>query len=117
MKCPDCQNVVAADASECPSCGSILPDVAHHTPIVTMPRKSQAIQLLLTLILGPIGLFYSSIGGAFGLIAAAIVLGLVTAGIGGLLMWPVSILVGIATVSNHNRAADVIDAQTRAAIR
>jgi len=49
-----------------------------------------------------LGLFYSSAAGAIGLILAAISFGALTAGIGALVVWPISIMVGFATVSSYN---------------
>jgi hypothetical protein len=61
----------------------------------------------LTLIFGPLGLFYSSGAAAIGCILLAIALGAVTAGIGALVFWPISILVGINTVGRYNVKIEV----------
>ena len=70
-------------------------------------RKSQLIGFLLTPIFGPLGLFYSSVAAAIGCILLAIALGAVTAGIGTLVCWPISILVGINTVGRYNVKIEV----------
>jgi hypothetical protein len=64
--------------------------------------KSQFSGFLLTFFFGPLGNFYSSIGAGIGLTLAAIVFGLMTAGIGALLIWPISIIVSAASISSHN---------------
>lgn len=70
-------------------------------------KKSQLISFLLTLFLGPIGLFYSSVAAALGFIIAAIAFGAVTYGVGALIIWPISILVGAAMVSKYNQKVDL----------
>ena len=65
--------------------------------------KSQFVQFLLTFFFGPLGLFYSSIAAAIGFIIAAIVFGSISLGVGALVIWPITILVGFATVSKHNK--------------
>lgn len=65
-------------------------------------KKSHIAQFILTLLFGPLGLFYSSTAAAIALVIAAIVFGYVTFGFALLVIWPVSILVGFATVARHN---------------
>lgn len=65
-------------------------------------KKSAAVQCLLTVLLGPLGLFYSSVPAALVFIALGVMLALPTAGVGGLLIWPVSIFAGFVTVKRHN---------------
>jgi hypothetical protein len=72
-------------------------------------KKSAATQFLLTFLLGPLGLFYSSVPAAIGFMVAGLVLAIPTAGVGGLLVWPFSILGGFATVSRHNSLVDKED--------
>ena len=70
-------------------------------------KNSQLIGFLLTLVFGPLGLFYSSVAAIIGCILLAIALGAVTAGIGALVFWPISILVGINTVGRYNVKIEV----------
>lgn len=68
-------------------------------------KKSQFLGLGLTFFFGPLGLLYSSLSAAFFCIAMAVFLALVTAGIGGigaLLIWPVTWVISLITVSSHN---------------
>lgn len=64
-------------------------------------KKSQVASFVCTLLLGPIGLLYSSIVGGVILSAIAIL----TAGtiIGPILCWPISILAGVLSVRSHNK--------------
>ena len=74
-------------------------------------KKSQFVQFLLTLLFGPLGLFYSSTGAGLGFTLVTISLGAVTGGIAAILMWVVSILTGFLTVSNYNAAIAKSDRQ------
>ena len=69
-----------------------------------MRRKSQLIQLLLNLFLGPLGLFYSNwiVAAVFTLIAIGLSVGLF--GWGWLLVYPFVLITGFITVARHNRA-------------
>ena len=72
-------------------------------------RKSHIISLILTFIFGPLGLFYSTIGGAIALTILAIAIGSITLGIGALFLWPVAMIVGFFAVNRHNRRANLDD--------
>lgn len=65
-------------------------------------KKSQLIGFLLTFLVGPLGLFYSSAPAALGFLLAAIVFGVLTAGIALFVIWPISIITGFFTVHRHN---------------
>lgn len=80
-------------------------------------KKSQIVGFLLTFFFGPLGLFYSSAAAAAGLLVAAILLGLTTLGIGAILLWPVSILVGFATVSRFNGRVALEERRHRELVR
>lgn len=62
--------------------------------------KSTGTAVVLTILFGPLGLFYASIVG--GLILTAITV--VTLGLGIFLTWPLSIIWAIVAVNNHNQA-------------
>ena len=51
-------------------------------------KKSQFIQFLLTLLFGPVGLFYSSMAAGFGFLIAAISFGIFFFGLGAI-FWPI----------------------------
>lgn len=74
-------------------------------------KKSQFGQFVLTFLFGPLGLLYSSIGWGMGLLLAAMVLGLATGGIGGIIIWPVSIIMGFIKVSAYNQYIEKKDRQ------
>jgi len=65
-------------------------------------KKSYILSLILTLLFGPLGLFYSSLAGAIALTTVAIILGSIIFVVGALVTWPFSIIVGLLTVRSHN---------------
>jgi len=67
-----------------------------------MLLKSQGVQFVLTFFFGPLGLLYSNIAAALGLLFGGIVLGFFTLGIGAFAVWPVSIVIGFVTVDSYN---------------
>lgn len=67
--------------------------------------KSQRAQALLTLLFGPLGLFYSSFPGAVLLLLAAAVLVKDFGRIGILFVWPAAVATGFLTVRHWNRNA------------
>lgn len=68
-----------------------------------MQKKSQIIQLILSVLFGPLGLFYSSLAGGvlFTLVAAGLSVGFF--GIGWFVVYPFVLLAGFFTVSRRNR--------------
>ena len=78
-----------------------------------MTRKSQIVQLLLSLLFGPLGLFYSSLVGGicFTLVAAGLSVGFF--GVGWFLVYPFVLLTGFFTVARHNRGVRVDERRHR----
>ncbi len=76
----------------------------NQTPVVvTRSPKSQGIGVILCLLFGPLGLFYSSIIGAIIMIIIAIPVAIVTLGIG---MIPINLICcvwNLIAVSSHNK--------------
>jgi hypothetical protein len=70
-------------------------------------KKSQVTGVILTLLFGPLGLFYSSVPAALGCIVFSFAFGLITLGIGVFFIWPVFILIGVYTVSRYNKKIDL----------
>jgi len=66
--------------------------------------KSPGLAFLLTLLFGPLGLFYSSTVGGIFMVTIALVVGFVTMGWGFLITWPVSIVWGVTATIAHRRA-------------
>jgi hypothetical protein len=72
-------------------------------PIVVVSTKSPGIAILLTILFGPIGMFYSTITGAIVMLLLSIVLGILTLGLGLLITWPICILWAALAASSYNR--------------
>ena len=66
-------------------------------------RKSQLKGFLLTLLFGPIGLFYSNVPLALVFLVLAVIVGAVSLG-SAMLFWPLSIVVGVFTVKLISKA-------------
>ena len=64
-------------------------------------RKSQYKGIILTLICGPFGLFYSSISVAVALVVVGSIIGFLSSEVP-LSLWPISIVVSLFTVRRHN---------------
>ena len=76
-------------------------------------KKSQIVQFLLSLLFGPLGLFYSSLAGGilFTLVAAGLSVGFF--GVGWFLVYPFVLLAGFFTVARRNREAGVDERRHR----
>lgn len=72
-------------------------------------RKSQILQLILTVFLGPLGLIYSSVG--WGLLLLLIGGGLFWTVVVPVVCWILAILIGLSKVSTHN--ANVQELESR----
>jgi len=79
------------------------PDLPRTNTIILRAPKSQGIGLLLTFLLGPIGLLYATTLGGLILAPLAFVIGIFTFGLGALITWPVAIMWSILAISLHNR--------------
>ena len=71
--------------------------------VVVTPTKSAGVAILLTVLFGPLGMFYSTIAGAIVMIVVSLLVGVVTLGIGLLLTWPVCIVWAAMAASSHNK--------------
>ncbi len=70
---------------------------------VVRSTKSPGIAILLTILFGPIGMFYSTIPGAIIMSLLTLVVGIATAGIGFLLTWPICVIWAAVAASRYNR--------------
>ena len=64
-------------------------------------RKSQLKGFLLTLLFGPLGLFYSNVPLAIVFLLLAVIVGAISLG-SAMLFWPLSVVIGVFTVKMHN---------------
>ena len=70
-------------------------------------KKSQGVQLCLTFLFGPLGLFYSSTGAGLGFSATAFILGMMSGGMAVLIVWPASMITGAFIVGHYNERIDI----------
>ena len=70
-------------------------------------KKSYLTQLILSILLGPLGMFYSSTAAAIGFLLAALIFGAMTYGLALLLIWPLCVIVSLYMVFGHNEKVDI----------
>lgn len=71
--------------------------------IVFRQGKHPGVAFLLTLLFGPLGLFYTTVAGAIFTLLVAAVVALLTPGFEFLVVWPVCIVWGIVGTIDHRR--------------
>ncbi len=68
-----------------------------------LPTKSIIVAVLLTIFLGPIGLFYASVPGALIMLVITAIIGFITFGFGLIIPYIICIIWAIIAVNNHNK--------------
>ena len=71
--------------------------------IVVSAPKSVGIAIILTVLFGPLGMFYSTIIGAIIMMIISVIAAIVTVGFGLILTWPVCIIWGALAAKAHNK--------------
>lgn len=74
----------------------------NQTTVVVTPTKSMGLSIILTVIFGPLGMFYSTISGAIVMLILTGIVGFFTVGFGLLVTWPVCIIWGALAVKGYN---------------
>ncbi len=72
-------------------------------PVVVTTTKSVGISIILTVLFGSLGMFYSTVWGAVIMTILSIIVGIATVGIGLLVTWPISIIWGAMAASSYNK--------------
>jgi hypothetical protein len=70
--------------------------------VVAIPTKSVGVSMILTFLFGPLGMLYSTVGGALVMMVISVAIGVCTLGMGLLLTWPICILWGAVATSSYN---------------
>lgn len=70
-------------------------------------KKSYIVQLLWTVIAGPLGLFYSSIAAGIVFLVIAVLLAMASGGLLLVFLWPVTMVAGLAAVYGYNEKIEV----------
>jgi hypothetical protein len=109
ISCSECDVQVSDKAMACPHCGAPINPIAINTsvhrsalPTVVFPRKSVGIAIILATLLGPLGMFYSTVCGALAMMVISLIVALFTYGLGLLITWPICILWAAAAASSYN---------------
>ena len=76
--------------------------------IVVSAPKSVGIAIILTVLFGPLGMFYSTIVGAIIMTIISLIVVLMTAGLGWFLTLPVCVIWGALAAKAHNEKAGCV---------
>ena len=71
--------------------------------VIVSSTKNVGIAILLTVFFGPLGMFYSTIAGAIIMGILSLIVAVLTAGLGLVITWPISILWGALAATAHNK--------------
>ena len=71
--------------------------------VVVSAPKSVGIAIILTILFGPLGMFYSTIIGAIIMMIISAIVALLTLGLGLIFIWPVCIIWGALAAKAHNK--------------
>jgi len=72
------------------------------TIVVIQQRKSMILGLILTFFFGSLGMLYSTISGGLIMFVLSIIVGVFTLGFGLIFIWPIQLIWTIIAISNHN---------------
>lgn len=75
------------------------------TPQVVVGTKNVGLSIILTVLFGPLGMFYSTIIGAVIMIIVSTIVGVATLGVGLAITWPISVVWGALAAVNFNKRA------------
>lgn len=79
------------------------PQPVYQTNIVNIGnRKSVGLAFLLAFLFGPLGLLYASVTGGIIMFILGIIIGIVTFGMGLILVWPICIIWAVIAANNEN---------------
>jgi hypothetical protein len=71
--------------------------------IILASRKSVGIAMILSILFGPLGLLYASVLGGVVMFAVSLIVGVFTLGFGLLLTWPICVIWAVIAANGHNR--------------
>jgi len=72
--------------------------------VVVKTEKSMGVTILLTILFGPLGMFYSTVTGAIVMIVVSGLVAIVTLGLGLIITWPVCIIWAAVSTNNYNKS-------------
>ncbi|MGD0590121.1 MAG: hypothetical protein ABSA44_04905 [Bacteroidota bacterium] len=71
--------------------------------VVVKTEKSMGVTILLTILFGPLGMFYSTITGAIVMMIVSVLAAIVTLGFGLIITWPICIIWAAVATKNYNK--------------
>jgi len=71
--------------------------------VVVKTEKSMGVTILLTILFGPLGMFYSTVTGAIVMLIINVVVAIITLGFGLLITWPVCIIWAAVATNKYNK--------------
>ena len=71
--------------------------------VIAVSPKNVGVAIILTVLFGPLGMFYSTITGAIIMMVVSLIVGVLTIGFGLILTWPACIIWGAMAANAHNK--------------
>jgi len=71
--------------------------------VIVMPTKSVGVSIILTVLLGPLGMLYSTIWGGLIMFVVSALVGLLTFGLGLVVTWPICVIWAALAASSYNK--------------
>ena len=71
--------------------------------VIVKTEKSMGVTILLTILFGPLGMFYSTVTGAIVMIVVSGLVAIVTLGLGLIITWPVCIIWAAVKTNKYNK--------------
>lgn len=73
-------------------------------PVVVMTTtKSVGVAIILTVLFGPLGMFYSTVWGGIIMSILTLIVGIVTVGLGLIVIWPIVVIWGAVAANSYNK--------------
>ena len=72
--------------------------------VVVTSTKNVGIAIILTILFGPLGMFYSTIWGAVIMLIVSLILGVFTVGLSLFVTWPVCVIWGAIAANSYNQS-------------
>ena len=70
---------------------------------IIVTQKSMGVTILLTILFGPLGMFYSTIIGGIVMLILSAIVAFFTLGLGLLITWPICIIWAALATNNYNK--------------
>ncbi len=72
--------------------------------VVVTSTKNVGVAIILTILFGPLGMFYSTIWGAVIMLIVSLILGVFTVGLSLFVTWPVCVIWGAIAANSYNQS-------------